>query len=393
MRSGWVGLKSWARVLGSLVLLQPLSGLAAPGDWLADDFETGTLWPSDTPPGQWDQGASVSPSTLAVGAVGAHRGRYGFTVTDRTGERGPVVSVVQDQDPLTSELHARTWLRLRSVSAFGGIVLMQALPAVVELRLVEQDDGVVWELATHHGAQSTYVSRRGSRVEAERWYLVEFSAQGLGTPSGEARLWVDGVPQGAPLSGRDWNHPQYEVDVFIIGEPWTDTGTFQGSIDFDDVRVSATPQASRLELHQPVAASASCIAVDVSLRSSASTGPVPAPYATQVALQVLEGEGGFHSEGNCQAPVTGALLAAGASERRVYFLSEGLSGRATLEASHPDFLPARLDVTAGMGPEDVGGEEPGGPWTTDLGCAAAPGALVALPLLLVPWLRRRRGRR
>ncbi|MFP2933465.1 hypothetical protein ACLESO_51625 [Pyxidicoccus sp. 3LG] len=378
------------------MLLQPLSGLAAPGLWLADDFETGTLRSSEAPPGRWDHATVISPNRLASGAVGAHRGRYGLTVTDSTSEEGAVVSVVQDQDPLTSELHVRTWLRLRAVSTYGGLVLMQALPASVELRLLEHEGGLIWELAGRDGPgpNPTYVSRRGSRVETERWYLVELSARGLGTPAGEARLWVDGVEQVAPLSGRDWNHPEYEVDVFIVGEPWSDTGTFQGSIDFDDVRVSATPQASRLELRRPVEASSGCIAVDVSLRGSASNAPAPAPYDTDVALHVREGEGTFHADGDCRSPVTGALLPAGVSERQVYFRPGGPGGVATLEASHPDFLSARLGVESDGGPEsDPDEEEAGSPWTADLGCASAPGALVTLPFLLVPWLRRRRERR
>jgi hypothetical protein len=393
MLSGRVGWKRWATVLGSLVLLQPLSGLAAPGTWLADDFETGTLKSDDMPPGRWDQAAAVSPNTIASGEAGAHRGRYGLTVTDRTSTEGSVVSVVQDSDPLTAEVYVRMWLRLRGVSAYGRIILAQAMPAAVELRLVEQDDGVVWELAARNGPHPnpTYVSRRGSRVETERWYLVEFSARGLGTTAGEARLWVDGVEQGTPLSGRDWNHPEYVFDTFLMGEPWSDTGTFRGTIDFDDVRVTATPQASRLELRHPEEAPSGCLAVDVSLRSSASNGPAPAPYDTDVALRVRAGEGTFHAKGDCRAPVTGTLLPAGTSERRVYFRPGGGDGTATLEASHADFFSARLDVKGIVEPDPGPDEgEGGGPWTTDLGCASAPGALVALPFLLVPWLRRRR---
>ncbi|MFP2911724.1 hypothetical protein ACLESD_43205 [Pyxidicoccus sp. 3LFB2] len=388
-------MKRWATVLGSLVLLQPLSGLAAPGTWLADDFETGTLVSEDLPPGRWDQAVATSPNTVVNGAQGAHRGRRGLTVTDSSSAQGPVVSLVQDADTLTSEVHARTWLRLRAVSAYGRIILAQAMPALVELRLVEQDAGAVWELAARNGPHPspTYVSRRGSPVEPERWYLVEFSARGLGTASGEARLWVDGVEQVAPLSGRDWSHPEYEFDTFILGEPWTDTGTFRGSIDYDDVRVSAAPHASRLELRPPVEAPSSCLAVDVSLRSTAAQAPAPAPYDTDVALAVTAGEGGFHADAQCDSPVTGTRLPVGTTERRVYFRPTGGEGVATLAASHPDFLSATVTVEGLVASDDDEEEDDdgAGPWTA--GCTSAPGALVALPLLVRPGSVAGAGRR
>ncbi|NMO14775.1 hypothetical protein HPC49_26035 [Pyxidicoccus fallax] len=385
-----------AVLLGGFVLLQPLSGFAAPGDWFSDDFESGTLRSSDSPPGRWDQTAVVSPNTLASRAEGAHRGRYGLTVSDSTSTAGSLASVIAVSDTLASEFHVRTWLRLRSVTASGRIILMQAHPALVELRLLEQGTGLIWELSVRNGPEPTYFSLHGSRVEPGRWYLVEFSVRGLGTTSGEARLWVDGVAQGSPLSGRDWNHSEYVFNEFQVGEPWSDTGTFKGFIDFDDVRVSAAPMASRLELRRPAVASSGCIAVDVALRSSAAAVPAPAPYATDVDLRVTGNTGTFHSDEGCKVPVKGALLPLGASERRVYFRPGGTAGRAMLEASHPDFLPAKLDleVDAGVGPDAVPDEDGAeGPWTTDLGCASAPGALLALPFLLVPWLRRRRERR
>jgi MYXO-CTERM domain-containing protein len=184
----------------------------------------------------------------------------------------------------------------------------------------------------------------------------------------------------------------------MMGEPWSDTGPFVGSIDFDDVRVSAAPMASRLELRRAEGASASpgCLAVDVGLWSSASGALAPAPYETEVALTVSAGQGTFHADEACRAPVLVLVLPTGSSGRRVYFRPGGTGDTATLAASHPDFLPAKLDVQ-GQGSGEVPGETPedgaAGPWTTDLGCTSAPGALFALPLLLAPWLRRRRERR
>ncbi|QRK08840.1 hypothetical protein JQX13_01310 [Archangium violaceum] len=379
-------------VLGSCVLLQPLSGAAAPGDWFSDDFETGTLRTSDTPAGRWDSTGASSPNTLTNGTAGAHRGQYGLTVVDRTSNAGSQANANVVRDPLTTELHVRTWLRLRAVSTPGSMVVLQALPARLELRLLAP--GPIWELAGRNGAdQSTYVSIHGSRVEEERWYLVEFSAWGLGTNAGEAKLWVDGVEQGV-FSGRDWRGTNYLMSRLVVGEPWADAGNFIGSIDFDDVRVSATPMASRLELRRPVGAgdSSGCVAVDVSLRSSATGAPAPAPYTMEVALAVTEGAGRFHVDAACGFPVPGALLLAGASEQRVYFRPGGTGGKATVKATHPDFLSATLPLE-GIAPPDGEGdpdEDPVGPWTTDLGCTSAPGALVALPVLLWPWIRFRR---
>ncbi|WP_257459586.1 LamG-like jellyroll fold domain-containing protein [Archangium lipolyticum] len=376
------------------MLLHPLTGVAASNDWFSDDFETGTLRASEIPAGRWSVVGASSPNALSNGAVGAHRGQYGLTVVDRTNASTPdsEASVSSDERaPLSSEFFVRAWMRLRDVSTPGSLVALQALPVQVELRLRSQSAGPVWELAVMTGASRTYVSFFGSRVEADRWHLVEFSASGLGTRSGEARLWVDGVEQGTGVSGRDWTDPSYVMKRVVMGEPWADSRTFTGTLDFDDVRVSATPMASRLVLRWPVdaATSSGCIPLEVSLRSSATGAPAPAPYETEVALAVTAGAGGFHSDEACKSPVPGMLLPTGASERRVYFRPGGTGGTAMLAASHPDFLPATLEVVGGGAPDGDPDEDPAGPWTTDLGCTSAPGALVALPLLLGPWLRRR----
>ena len=380
------------------MLLQPLPGVAAPGDWFSDDFETGTLRASDSPPGRWDTSAVTSPNTFGVAEAGAHRGRHGLTVVDRSSTSGTQANAAVEQGTtLTSEVSVRTWMRIRGVSAIGTVVALQAMPVQVELRL--QVPGPNWELAVRTGSGRTYASRHGSKLEVDRWYLVEFTARGLGTDAGEVRFWVDGVEQGAPLSRLDWRDTSHYVfNRLMVGEPWSDTGTFTGSIDFDDVRVSAAPMASRLELQRPAnaAASAGCLAVDVSLRNPGSGALAPAPYETDVALAVAGGEGGFHADAACASPVASLRLPSGTSERRVYFRPVATEGKVSLRASHPDFLSATLDVDveAGAGSDVTPDEDEGqGPWTTDLGCASVPGALVALPVLLVPWLRRRRASR
>ncbi|WNG49846.1 hypothetical protein F0U60_41315 [Archangium minus] len=344
---------------------------------------------SDTPEGRWDSTGASSPNTLTSGTAGAHRGQYGLTVVDRTSNAGSQANANAVRDALTQEFFIRTWLRLRNVSTPGSMVVLQALPAKVELRLLAP--GPIWELAGRNGSdQATYVSFHGSRVEEERWYLVEIHARGLGTAAGEARLWVDGVEQGA-LSGRDWRGTNYVMNRLVVGEPWADKGEFIGTLDFDDVRVSTTPMASRLELRRPGdgETSSGCIAVDVSLQSSVSEAPAPAPYTMMVALAVTEGAGRFHMDAACRFPVPGALLRAGASEQRVYFRPGGTGGTATVKATHLDFLSATLPLEGLVPPEENKDpdEDAEGPWTTDLGCTSAPGALVALPVLVWPWLR------
>ncbi|WP_395847020.1 LamG-like jellyroll fold domain-containing protein [Cystobacter fuscus] len=390
VRPSWAGL-----VLGSCVLLQPLTAAAATTDWFSDDFETGALI---APEGRWDNARSVSPNTLVNGAEGAHRGQYGLTLIDRNNSSASEYQGGTDFEstPLTSEFFLRSWMRLRDVGNLGKVVAIQANPMRVELRLLPPSP--VWELSVSKGTEQTYASVHGTQVEQERWYLVEFSARGLGTTHGEARLWVDGVEQGeaderAALSGIDWrNTTMYVLKWLQVGEPWTDQGYFTGSIDFDDLRVSAAPMASRLRLQRPADASTSsgCIAVDVSLRNSATGALAPAPYETDVSLSTTAGEGQFHTEKACGSPVERVRLPTGSSERRVYFRPEGSRGVMTLAASHPDFLPATLQVEGdGTSGGDVDGGA-AGPWTMGLGCTSAPGALVPLPVLLWPWFRRRR---
>ncbi|HEX8537416.1 MAG TPA: LamG-like jellyroll fold domain-containing protein [Cystobacter sp.] len=392
VRPSWGGL-----VLGCCVLLQPVSAAAA-SDWFSDDFETGALI---APEGRWDLARSISPNTLANGAAGAHRGQYGLTLIDRNNSNASEYQGSADFEntPLTSEFFLRSWMRLRDVGTSGRLIVIQANPLKVELRLLGPLP--LWELSVRKGTEQTYASVHGPRVEQERWYLVEFSARGLGTSNGEARLWVDGVEQGTSeqrttLSGLDWRDALYVLKWIQVGEPWTDQGTFTGSIDFDDVRVSATPMASRLQLQRPedTGVSSGCLAVDVSLRSSTTGALAPAPYETEVSLSTTAGEGRYHAEGTCKSPVERVRLPTGSVERRVYFRPGGPPGRVTLAASHPDFLPATLQVEGdGTTVGDTDGGGAAGPWTMDLGCTSAPGALVPLPVLLGPWFRRsRRGR-
>ena len=385
MRAGRARRSVWGGVLGGCLLLSPLPAVAS--DWFSDDFETGTLVAEDSPPGRWDDAVPISPNTLATGPAGAHRGRYGFTVVDRASVAGSQASINVLRASLTSEFHMRSWLRMRAVGTEGNVVLMQGLPALVELRLVLLP-GLRWELAARNGSGRSYVSLHGSDVVADRWYLVEFGVRGLGTTSGEARLWVDGIEQGTALTGRDFRDAANVVEQVMVGEPWSDTGTFTGSFDFDDMRVSAAPMVSRLELQRPeVEPEASgCLAVDVSLRTSANGRLAPAPYDVEVALAVNGGAGAFHEDAECRTPVARVVLPTGTSERRVYFRPTEPEGTVTLGASNVDFLPASLAVDPGGIPPGEGDDDGGGPWT----CASAPGTFGALPLLLGLWLWRAR---
>lgn len=381
MRTGRARLSRWGGVLGGCLLLSPLP--AAASDWFADDFETGTLVAEDSPAGRWDDAVPISPNTLASGTAGAHRGRYGFTVVDRASVSGSQASINVLRASLTSEFHMRSWLRMRAVGTEGNVVLMQGLPMLVELRLVLLP-GLRWELAARNGSGRTYVSLHGSDVVADRWYLVEFGVRGLGTTSGEARLWVDGIEQGTALTGRDFRDAANVLERVIVGEPWSDTGAFTGSFDFDDVRVSASPMASRLGLQRPVAASESsgCLAVDVSLRASATGALAPAPYDVEVALAVNGGAGDFHADADCKDSLVRVVLPTGTSERRVHFRPTDPEATVTVGASNVDFLPASLSVDPTGVPPGEGDDDGGGPWT----CSSAPGAFGAMPLLLGLWL-------
>ncbi len=371
------------------MLLVPVPSAAA--DWFSDDFETGTLRPADSPPGRWDETPSSSPNTVASTAASAHRGLYGLQLTDRSSSAGFHASADVGGTPLASTFFFRTWLRLRSVSTSGDVVLVQALPALVELRIARQDS--VWELAVRNGSGRQYVSRRTpttAPVQTDRWYLIEFGARGLETLAGQAWLWVDGV-EVASLSGMDWQDTAYQLEQLRVGEPWSDTGAFIGSIDVDDVRVSASPMASRLELRLPEEAKSNCIPVEVSLRASAENALAPAPYEVAVALSVPEGSGSFHADTGCKDAVESVRLPAGSSERRVYFRSSGSEGLATLRASHPDFLSTTLTVDGPGSPgEPPDNDETAGPWTTNLGCSAATGGFAMIPMLLGPWVLWRR---
>lgn len=71
-------------------------------------------------------------------------------MVERSSNSGSQANASVVREPLTRELFVRTWLRLRAVSTPGSVVVLQALPAKVELRLLAP--GPTWELAVRNGA-------------------------------------------------------------------------------------------------------------------------------------------------------------------------------------------------------------------------------------------------
>ena len=412
------------RALALACSLAPGAGLAQE---LAHDVETFTLLATDSPPGPWTGiYAPIAANRIDAGAVAAHRGSFGIRAIDAvgTGNADTEIRLFYNLTARTGDTHLRAWVRLATSNGLGRLVIIQVSSVNTALLdfIVPGTGGV--ELG---GFTSTgYVfSAPGPSVSDGGWHLVEVSLLGVGTMSGRMVGWVDGRDAG--VSARNWQG--YSYDNIGIGEPWSSDRSFIGAIDFDDVRISTRPHASRLgvEALGTIPAGA-CRPLRISLHDS-NGNLARAPYGFDAGVWATGGPLTIAGDPGCLLPATTADFAPDASTALVYV--RGTSPASVLvESAYEDLLSGSaplivsgfVDAGAGDGGSAVadGGVDGGAadagqdggagdagagtlpavdggspmyeaPFEASVGCACAevPGALAAL-LLLCVFARRRR---
>jgi hypothetical protein len=337
-------------------------GSAAAAQALSDDLESGTLLTTDMPPGHWTQKTVTSAgSSVAVDTAARHRGNEGLRVVDNDADAG-----VGQQDNVlatvaggSQDLYLRFWMRLTSSNQLGSFYL-GGIGATLPT------SGTLISSVSHvfgTGSQLSGFDRSGNwtgvaftNVDWGQWHLVDLSARGIGTGAGARTVWVDGVQVGQQ-AGQDWSADQ-AVSV-SVGELWSDDGRFMGTIDFDDIRLGPTPNASVLDIDAgsgdaPVGA---CLPAIVSLKDS-NLALAPAPYDVPVLLDVPGAVPvNYFANPACQSSISLVILDAGTSQATVFFATVS-PGMGMVEASYVDFISGFALLSA-VGAPDAGQSDGG----------------------------------
>ena len=351
----------WALVL--------LSGVAQAQPLFADDVESGTLLPGDTPPGRWDSYVQATLlNTLQPSMLAAHRGSYGIRqVDDRavTGAGDENHLVWRQASPVMS-VGLRFWLRV-PVNNLGGSLFVGTLldapggpvPGGGQVATVGLSNAPAGAGLGGFDATGLYQYDRTPAPDASVWHLYEVAVDRIGNPLGTRALYIDGrlSARRAPLDMTGQSFAGVN-----LGEYYADERTFMGTLDFDDIRVEGLPQASTLTVTATPVGSSPCVPAIIGLVSSDGR-PAPAPYDFIATLEATA-PAGFHSNADCSAPVTAVSFAAGGTQALAYF-APGVAAQPVLRARFVDFLTT--DATYGGtvipdgGAPDAGAPDAGPP--------------------------------
>jgi hypothetical protein len=354
-------------ILALLVASLP-SGAA---ELFADDFESGAL-------GSWQCGVCERPPNwVRASALAAHRGTYGFRLDDSENvsgaDSGASASVALSP---TSHLYGRAWVRVTQTNNQGDALLLDFINGLQNLNNVYLNFPSGTLVLAGSTKPATFVTLPTTGVLSDgEWHLVEAAVTGGGTLAGARTLWLDGR-QLATETGLDWVGADWTPNQFVLGEAWSTQRTFVGIVDFDDVRLSDQPLASRIVV-QPVASpvARTCIPFTAELRDSVSNTVAQAPYA--LTLNVTGPTALFANE-DCSQPLATPTMTKGATVT-TFFGRFDSSGVVTMAVSHVDFLSS--DVPLDILPAGAGDRG-----LYAISCAQVPAELLAVELTLLLML-------
>ena len=250
-----------------------------------DDFEDGGLAVDDVPPGKWD-GVVVRPGMDAsVSTLAAREGNRGLRIDDAADlpDPGTTVSPYVTLDGGVGDRYLRAWVRVAETADAGTITILQLLHgnrSVADVNLTFPPGGIL--LAGDNADGGYNVAGTGFLI-GPTWRLLEVGVLNAGTTLVTRVLWVDTAQAGQQRI----NQSGWTTDELDIGEPWADIGTFQGSIDFDNVAVTTDPPPSHVEIDAGTTALAAgaCRPVSAKLMSS-SRAPAGALRPDRLYLTV-----------------------------------------------------------------------------------------------------------
>ena len=337
-----------------------------------DDFEDGGLAVDDVPPGKWD-GVIVKPGTDAgVSPLAALAGNRGLRIDDAVDVPdpgttvGPYVALAADAG--TSDRYLRAWVRVTETADAGTVTILQFLHgprSVADVNLTFPPGGILLAGDTADGGYPVYAT--GYQIGGA-WRLLEVAVLDAGTGSTTRVLWLDTLVAGQQRI----NQQGWTVDELDIGEPWADVGTFQGSIDFDNVAVTTDPPPSHVEIDAGTngLAAGVCRPVGATLMSS---WRVPAGALRPDRLNLtVDVDGGaavaLYTDPNCAD--AGSTIDIDAGTTDVAFGIVGLApGSLDLSVSSFDLLGYPINRTV-LGVVDAGTPDAGTDAGSDGGNAA-----------------------
>ena len=319
---------------------------------LVSDFEEGGLLHASEPPGPWSTAwLPTSANTLAISTDAAHRGFRGLRLLDQNassdgfGEN----SVSHDTYVASGDYYLRLWLRVNPASALGTMSLVTLADASDNITMASLDliypSGLL-ATAGLDGAEQGQDLSAGPPLAPGTWHLVELGLQGIGTRSAARTLWVDGVKRSG-ATDLDLDSTVGALSHVSIGGPWAVDRRFVGFIDFDDVRGTLAPPASRwqLALDEQTLRAGVCTRVDVMLASSQSAAMTP---AAEPVTPTLDASGAaLHGDPRCETPAAPLMLGPDVPSRAVWVRTGAAAF--TLSASSEDYLPVTRTFTPAPG--------------------------------------------
>lgn len=318
-----------------------------------DGVESGTLFTWDMPAGQWNSFASpVTQNSVAVSAAAAHTGGFGIRTIDAKSNGPPSGQnhVAWDMASIPGSYYFRTWFRITSSNATGTLVPIQltrtrpSLAALVDITL--SYPGPTIQVAGFDSAMAYPTDDSGVTL-APGWHLVEVALVNMDTVTGGRTVWVDGTQ----IATRTVDWRGLTLGLFAIGEPWSGATTaFTGTLDFDAVRGSGQPLASRVvpRVGSGPFFPGSCVRVSVSLVDTSTGAPAAAPTDVVTTLGVSSVGGSGFADPGCSTPAANVTVNSGATSATTYFRPSS-TGSGSLTATSMDFLPATTPfvVTSG----------------------------------------------
>jgi len=369
--------------------LAPVVTVALLNVGFSDDFETGALWVGDG--GQWDTVRTFFPATtLRTAPAAGHRGNLGLRVVDGNGSdagNSEEAWLIRQLPGFGADLWLRYWVR----QSFQGI-------GSVQINHVDLDptggadrctSGTAFRLSSGglqlggYGAAGSMlpllITPADAGLAGGTWHLLEMATTGVGTADGGRALWLDGRFVGGAY-GLDFT--TCGVRSVSMGENFAVPSSSTGTLDFDDVAVSAAPNATWLSasVAGPVIAG-ECAVVEVRLEGVTR---LPAPAAYDVAVALPGAGAQLFADPACTVPATGLTVAAGDSR--------ATAGMIISEPGDYVLAPLHLDLLSTTFPVKV---MPGAPRRLGVGCSLVngPPALAALAALCALTRLRARGRR
>lgn len=279
-------------LLSPILLLLLSSGASAAIDSSGrffDDFESGTELLSEVPPGKWDRRANNDASvTLDSSTSAAHRGLRGLRLDDNQSSTAAAQRVDLEVDNLgqsSASVRFRSWIRFQNTTTPNADYFLFAT-------MMNSSNSFILEMGFYPNSNRLYLAGRDRNaaytfeiatpaLSSGTWYLVESVLLGIGTANGTRRLYINGVLE-AQRTGIDLTG--VSVARLRVGQVFAQRGDFVGRVDFDDLRTSWVPQASRIELNLLPAAVGACTPVTASVLGSEDSTALTTPISETVSL-------------------------------------------------------------------------------------------------------------